>query len=1229
MHQANTNAPAASQAKRATSPSESARELRMGDLAARRAMVVLAALAFAACGDELTPANDTSGPSDTTNDVTPDTSGPDVDVPVLEGLVLTAVTPGEGRTAGLEEVTLVGRGLANVVQVRFGDAVAVDPFPVTDSLLVALTPPNARGLYDVTVIDDLGARFTLPMAFTYKEPVQVIAVEPATGSALGGERVRILGAGFERDASVVLGARRAVETRFIDANTLEIVTPEGAAGAVDVHVTSQGGAGRLRRGYEYTALALPEAGFRVARVSPASGPEAGGTRVTIDGSGFSAGLAVRIGALPATSVRVESDTRITATTAAGSPGPATVRVLGSGAMSALSGAFTYTAEPALWVVNPPSGSVAGGTRVRLIGAGFPSVGEVRFGGVPARDVVFVSATEITAVTPGAAIGAVPVEIRSMDLAGPLTRADAFVYFDPGASPGTWGEPIDGALNVTVQNARTGERIAGAFVMLGESTATRYRGYTDTHGQITFSGDDLLGGQTVTSSFTGHQTFQLAGFDAENVTIPLEKAYTCADIEDMPCEGFTEPPPVATVMLTLVGSTKGPTMPFGACADWPEAPMGLCQTCAADDECGGNTNACRQLGGEGSFCTRACELDTDCDSGFVCLDPTGLEQERRCVPPPGVPATYCDITETDLFSPPMIHYPGIWVPPSGKVQFQSRLGDFAAFCWDGVEVRGNFRPEALGVTRNLGAYRDGEVVTAEVRVDIPLGRKVTVEVDRPTLGSFRDELASLQVGLNLGGDGVIEFPPQLAFTPRSFTLDLPSVSSGTLYDARWELYTEVTVGSINGGSAAYETGLVRIDQELDYVRRDGAWSPFASPLATTRGLATWRDADGSLTAVAVGDDGKILKRFGGSAWALMPTNLGGAPGFELLAIDTAPSPAGTRDAIAVGKAGLALHWSGLRWERKATPTTASLTSVSYGDATTAWAVAGRDILRFDGQAWAVVARSEGKAMAVLGTGPESAWVAGEGGYLSEVTLVEGAFVVTPTPSGTTAALRALARDGDALYAVGDQGVILRGVDGRFAAEASGTSQALVAVAAGKDGVTATGARATIVRRGEAGWTLESPTQTKGTLRAVVDLGGEVLAMGSHEFVLGPLLGIPENLTPPPGSSLSRLTWQTRTGLDAHFSVIEIGAETGPCSACGMLFMLPYTAWRSVLDGDLFAADFPNLRGMANTANPTVGVREVTLYRVRTEDGFDFDHTATSGFFGGAWKAWAWRTEAFIR
>ena len=55
--------------------------------------------------------------------------------------------------------------------------------------------------------------------------------------------------------------------------------------------------------------------------------------------------------------------------------------------------------PAITAVSPASGSVAGGTKVKITGTDFNAASEVKFGEVPAASFTVVSETEITAVTP--------------------------------------------------------------------------------------------------------------------------------------------------------------------------------------------------------------------------------------------------------------------------------------------------------------------------------------------------------------------------------------------------------------------------------------------------------------------------------------------------------------------------------------------------------------------------------------------------------------------------------------------------------------------------------------------------------------------------------------------------------------------------------------------------------------------------------------------------------------
>jgi len=1210
------------------------------------ALALLGTATLIGCGDEVAGVGpDVIATPDVTIPETSETSETSPETVEPEGLRVTALDPAEGSTSGLQEVHITGGGLLDVVEVLFGDTAALDPFPVSDRLLVVLSPPRARGLVDVTVVTATGERATLPLAYNYADAVQLTAIEPVSGHWLGGERVTVYGSGFTEDAVVLVGGRPALQVAHIDDNTLSAVTPEGLPGKVDVHVSTGEGVGRLQLGYEYVGETLPVSSAEIDAVTPEHGPVAGGTAISLSGSGFKSGAAVRVGALAATDVRVESATRITARTPIGSPGAATIRIIQSGAASELVDGFVYDGPPAVWVVDPPQGAVAGNTRVFVRGHGFPvrAAVDVRFGGNLASDVRVLDDRTIECRTPAGVVGLAAVEVSGGGVTA--THPRGYSYFDPATTPGTWGGPIEGNLNVTVQDAQAGTRLAGALVVLGPNVRGAFRGLTDANGQVTFSGDEvaqLTGPQTVTASVTGYQVFQLAGFNAQNVTLPLDRIPVCSDLSDMPCEQVTEPPPVAFLTAHIDGSDKGPTIPFGECRDWRDAPNGLCHACAVDEDCDGVAPdaggvvgeggagvakaICRELGSEGAFCSFKCTTNAECTGGFVCLDPTGADRDRRCVPPPGEAAVYCDQTETDMFASDMISYPGIRVPASRTLQVGIHLGDFALFCWSGVEVRGDFRPKFLGVTRNLGAYNDGESVETEVSIDIPLTQRVEIEVEKPANGVFGQELTVVRTALNLGGDGVLAFPTRRGFLSDHFVLYVPEALTGELYDATWETYAEVDVAPLNGGSALYDRGLDHLGGDIDYIRDNGAWGPFDAPKMTTRALATWQDGGGVETVVAVGQKGAILKRFG-NTWAYM----NGATDRELMALAVAPSAEDepTTNAIAVGQGGVAVHWDGLRWQAQETNTPATLEAVAFGSETVAFAIAGPHIMRWDGTAWTFVHKANANLHGLVALSADELIAVGDGGT---VVHGEGASF-SETTSGNGNVLRAVVlMAGGSYIAVGDAGTTLRSADGsQWSLETSGIDYDLNAVWTRGDDVWAVGGRGTIMHRDAAGeWSDVSVRTTRGTLRAIAGAGERIFAMGSHELVLGPLLGVPEDLSPAPGGQLTdSLSWTARPGLDPHFSVIESGSQVGPCSACGFLFNIPYTEWRTVLHGDLFEAHFPNFAGIPNTESLGSGSKVLTLYRVRADESFDFDHTATTGFFGGTWRAWSWRTEGFFR
>jgi hypothetical protein len=173
-------------------------------------------------------------------------------------------------------------------------------------------------------------------------------------------------------------------------STITATAPARSAGSVDLVVTNPDGQnGRLANGFSYVGSTPPPpppppaaTAPTVTAVSPGSATTAGGTAITITGTGFAAGATVRFGAAAASSVSVASGTTITAMTPAGSAGAVDVTVTNADGLNGrLAGGFTYTAPappppppPSTVVtititpagVSPTDITISPGTRVRFV-----------------------------------------------------------------------------------------------------------------------------------------------------------------------------------------------------------------------------------------------------------------------------------------------------------------------------------------------------------------------------------------------------------------------------------------------------------------------------------------------------------------------------------------------------------------------------------------------------------------------------------------------------------------------------------------------------------------------------------------------------------------------------------------------------------------------------------------------------------------------------------------------
>jgi hypothetical protein len=177
--------------------------------------------------------------------------------------------------------------------------------------------------------------------------------------------------------------------------------------------------------------ATPNTAPIINSLLPTSGPAAGGTTVTISGTGFATGATVTFGGAAATNVNVLGSTTLTAVTPAHASGAVNVVVTNPGGQSATStNGYSYApaSAPTVSSVSPPSGPTAGGTSITITGTGFASGATVTVGGTAATNVVVSNSTTITAVTPAHAAGTVDVVVTSNGQSG--SETNAFTYNAP-------------------------------------------------------------------------------------------------------------------------------------------------------------------------------------------------------------------------------------------------------------------------------------------------------------------------------------------------------------------------------------------------------------------------------------------------------------------------------------------------------------------------------------------------------------------------------------------------------------------------------------------------------------------------------------------------------------------------------------------------------------------------------------------------------------------------------
>jgi IPT/TIG domain len=281
-------------------------------------------------------------------------------------LKVTRLLPPRGASAGGTPVLIEGSGFLRdfapsgtqakpLTTIRIGGNQVQDFQIIDDQTIEVRTPPGVSGPASVSMRNPNG-NFVCNNCFTYFDELVVTSFTPRSGPLAGGNEITITGQGFTTDTQVLFGVFSSPRITFVSATQLKAIAPRGAAAdLVDLVVYNKNGVSTQRRGYSY----LPD--LRITSLSPVTGPIAGGTTVTLTGTGFTGATGVKFGALDATGVVVVSDSEVTAVTPAATAGAIDV------AITTPSG--TWTSKRAFTYFDPAGAFAAFGVSPRLIRAG--------------------------------------------------------------------------------------------------------------------------------------------------------------------------------------------------------------------------------------------------------------------------------------------------------------------------------------------------------------------------------------------------------------------------------------------------------------------------------------------------------------------------------------------------------------------------------------------------------------------------------------------------------------------------------------------------------------------------------------------------------------------------------------------------------------------------------------------------------------------------------------------
>ena len=294
--------------------------------------------------------------------------------------------------------------------------------------------PTTAGTYTVvlTAGDSATPKFSGTTSFTWTVAnvlPAITSITPTTGPGGGGTVVKITGTDLYNTTSVLFGSTPGTSVSANGLGTLVTVTsPAHVVGTVNITLSALGGTSPIITADQFTYT-----GPTISAITPNSGPSGGGTSVKITGTSLSGATAVRFGTVAATSYTVTTaGTSMTAVAPAGAAGTVDISVVTPGGTSApaTTDQFTYM-TPTVTSITPTSGTIAGGTVVKITGTMLTGATAVKFGTSAATAVsVNAAGTIVTATAPAHVAGNTDITVITPSGTTAIIAGDQFTYIAP-------------------------------------------------------------------------------------------------------------------------------------------------------------------------------------------------------------------------------------------------------------------------------------------------------------------------------------------------------------------------------------------------------------------------------------------------------------------------------------------------------------------------------------------------------------------------------------------------------------------------------------------------------------------------------------------------------------------------------------------------------------------------------------------------------------------------------